>query len=617
MVRFGLYGKKLLAISALLLLSGTLPVLVGPSEGVAKHSHCSDGKDNDNDGRLDYPEDDDCEDLDDDYEGVSTSGLFVTLTDGRETVRSGDAVIYVITLRQEREATRLVDLDLHLPFQANGVNASEGGSYVGGDRIHWDNIGVQKGVSKKLTVSMNITGGAPAGKLLIARVLAEGAEATDTTMVDNPTIPYEKPLRLSVTDGKEFVRPGEETTYTITLKNISTRELTDELRFSLPKASSFVKATQGYQQITDKVQWFDVRLSPNETKTFTVTVRTDNRVTDNLSIRGRATYGSYSETDDTVITRGVEPGSIKVSINDNRDQARIGDLITYNVSVHNTSSVLAPAVNIDSSFPVWNEFVSATEGGYWDGKNVRWLNIPVAANGVRNLQYVIRVRSDAPMGSDLLATVRGDGQNGKSSDDDYTTVVKRITSDPYVAVQTATTDSTTTTSVTPADVVYTPGENGVKRANVLFNKYADRSEATAGGTVRYTIVVRNTLDHVIDDAVITDKFKTEHFTHVDGKPLTSGSLQWNVPALRPGATWKMSYTLTVSPDMLHGWVVSNIATIEGADLADVPLSERIRVVQTGIVSSLPQTGAPMDALFLLVTSGLSFGMAAAGRRKLI
>ena len=94
-VHFSTSVRLLAASISLVTLSGILPAIMGMSSGFAHgtystvshdRSQCSDGIDNDGNGKFDYPEDAGCLSLDDNYEGITQEGVFVSITDGKKEV---------------------------------------------------------------------------------------------------------------------------------------------------------------------------------------------------------------------------------------------------------------------------------------------------------------------------------------------------------------------------------------------------------------------------------------------------------------------------------------------------------------------------------------------------
>ncbi len=580
--------KAASAITALTLLGtgfvGVFSLLSNTT--LAIHSQCSDGLDNDRNGKIDYPQDDACSSLDDDYEGISTSGNFITVTDGHETVTPGGAVVYVVTLKQQRETSRNVNVTLHLPHQSNVTSASDAGS-VRQDTVTWTNLSISKDVTRTITVNVNVTPEAKPGQYLVTRALVEGAEATDTTLVKetvqpNANLSYE----LSLTDGKDFVWPGEQSTYTVRIKNISATQKTTDVHLALPFDAYFISASDNAVRDSYNITWKNITLDPNQSKTFTSTVQIDPRTKDKMLVRSRAYIGSVSALDQTVARTGLPYNSISTTISDNRGTAEVGQVLNYTVKVTNNSDLVATNVPVDASFPIYGEFVGATEGGYWDGSNVRWLVLQIAPKDTRILTYSVRVRADAPLGSVLTASATADGSLSR----DRTTVVLQST------------------------------ENGLIPNEILFRKTSDRREAVPGGRIRYTLFIKNTLDHVISDASIVDRFENRYLsldTFENPTSLisrTDSQMIWAVPVLKPGESWKTSYVLKVSANAPTGMDLDNVATLRGADVEGLSLSQKVRTNQAGVLGDFPETGAGMDTMLAGILAIIAMSATAIQRK---
>lgn len=557
----------------------------------AVHTECSDGLDNDNNGTYDYPQDEGCTSLDDDYEGVSPSGNFVTLTDGREQVAPGDSVIYIITLKQQRETSRNVNIDLHLPAQATIASASDGGSIVGGD-VRWTNVSVYKNVTRTLQVHVTIRPDAKEEQYMVARAIVQGgAEATDTTFIKTAEQRPQDRLRVNITDGLEYALPGQDIVYRVNVKNIGTHAVTTDVRATF--ASDILIgdiSNNGTKDGGYTALWKSVPLEPGQERVLTVAARIYDRAEDRKTISARASAGAINGSDLTTIRIGLPYEALSVSITDDRNEAELGQILTYTVHVNNAAKYIGSNIAVDASLPINAEFVSATEGGIFDGSNVRWLIIGIAPGGQRILQYSVRVRPDTAIGTELRAGVTTDGQSGRAVAQDRTTVVR---------------ESYEIGRVPPA---------------MLFRKTADRAEAMPGGQIRYTITVQNTLDHVVSDAVIVDKFDSRYLSlgQYDRGSLIAVAgdrLEWKVPVLKVGEVWQTSYVLAVSPNAPHGLPLENVATLRGADVSSASLTERVWTGKAGVITQFPQTGGAYDlyilqflALVALGSMGTQFGL---------
>lgn len=555
----------------------------------AYRPQCSDGIDNDNNGKVDYPQDENCASPDDDYEGVGQSGNFVTITDGHDSVQPGQAVVYVITLKQQRDTARNVNVTLNLPYQSNVVSASDGGSFQG-DTVTWTNVSVYKNVTRTLTVNVNVSPDAKPGQYLVARVKTDGDQATDTSLVEEFVAQSADQFRVSITDGKDFILPNSQLTYTIRVRNIGSQTMTSDVRVAMPYASNFISGSDGAVRDSYNVTWGKISFAPGEEKVFSFTTLVDHDAVNHMLIRSRAYVGTVSALDQTVVSIGQPDNAISTTITDGRNTAEIGQVLTYTVKITNDSDVVGTHVAIDASLPTYGEFVSATEGGITDGNNVRWIITQIAPHDTRTLKYSIRVRSDAPLDSILSAGVVADGVQGTISRD-QTKVVLRST------------------------------EIGTIEPTIVFRKSADRSEAVPGGKVRYTLFIKNTLDRVISDATILDRFDNRYLSFESAEQSQylveniDGRMIWKVPVLKPGETWQTTYILDVSGSAPTGLPLDNVATLRGSDVSDISLTERVSTNTSGVMGDFPTTGAGTDAIMAFI---LAFGaLAATGvQRKL-
>ncbi len=583
-------------LALVLILSSSFTAVFSLSTQVsnAAFTQCSDGIDNDSNGKVDYPQDPQCVSLEDDYEGVSLTGNFITLTDGHESVAPGGAVVYVITLKQQRSDARTVNLQLHLPFQSNIVSASDGG-IVSSDLVTWTNVSVYKNVTRVLQVHANVNPDAAPGKYLVAKALVEGDQATDTTLVENYTgASSTDAFKVSLSDGREFVRPGENLTYSVRVRNTSSETVKNDVRLNIPYETYYVSNSDGGRHDSYSIVWSNVSFEAGVEKIFTGTVQVDPQAHDRGAIRARASVGSANAADQTVVRVGIPYNSITTTLSDGRQTAEKGQTLTYQLKVTNTdSSFVGTNIAVDAGLPLYGEFVSATDNGYFDGSNIRWLVMNIAPKETRLLTFTVRVRPDAPENAVLTASAVADGITGSISRD--------------------------TTKVVSESTEIGQFERG---SSIMFRKTADRQEAFPGGSIRYTLSIRNTLDHTISDAAIYDRFNgrylsIESYDHPENLVSQGdGSMTWKVPVLQPGESWQTSYVLSVAEDTAAGVDLTNVATLRGSDLDNVSLTEKVQTVTAGVMKDFPQTGGTMDAALAMLLGLAALG-AASMQKKLV
>ncbi len=567
------------AMTAVLMLSAAFTTVFSLSteDTLAVISQCADGADNDGNGLFDYPQDTGCTSLDDDYEGRTTSGNFVTITDERDTVQAGGSVIYLVTLKQQRDTNSVVNVKLDLPHQSNVTSASDGGN-VALDHITWTNVSVYKNVTRRLQVQLNVSPNAVVGQYLVARVRVNGSEAIDTTLVKNHVPEQGAQFRVSVSDGREFILPGTQNTYTVKVRNISSQSKKTNVHLALPYDSHYISSSDAGVRDGKNVNWKNIELQPNEERSFHAIIQIDFSARNNTLLRAKAYAGTIIALDQTVARTRLPYRSISTSISDNRNTAEIGQVLTYTVKVSNMSALVNTNVPVSASLPLYGEFIAATEGGYWDGSNIRWLTLQIAPHATRTLTYNVRIRSDAPLNTLLVAGATSGNANSR----DTTTVVAQSTE----------------TGIVP-------------QKTVIFRKTADRGEAVPGGSIRYTLYVQNTLDHVISDASILDRFDSTYMslnTFEHSESLAShgdGEMIWTVPVLQPGESWQTSYTIGVSANAPSGMELDNVANLRVADVNGMLLTQRARTSKVGVIGDLPMTGAGMDTFLALALAGLA------------
>ncbi len=379
------------------------------SEGVMAQTYypeCNDGVDNDRDGIVDYPNDADCTSISDTREGSdSLLGIDVTVSDGRQYVGPNRPVTYNVILRSlAKEGYKTVNVDLYLPEGITFQNASNGG-YVTNGRIHWDGVIVNASQGQViLSATGQVSEYLKDGQVLTTRAVVDGLERTDTSLVNYQIIEPGEQFRVNIDDGKQYIQPNGTSRYTLTVKNISNVASATDVRVTLPYVALVTEASDYPKKENQAMTWSNIVLGPGETRTFSFTVQFERNLIDGYPMRIRAEAGKAYSVDQTVVRYGVPNKSYDLSMSTNATHATRGKLVTYTITLRNDTPYIGVNVPVTASLPLYSEFVSATEGGTWDGTNVRWQGLQVAPNGKRILAYTIRVRNDAPMGASLLAS---------------------------------------------------------------------------------------------------------------------------------------------------------------------------------------------------------------------
>lgn len=398
----------------------------------------------------------------------------VSITDGKDRINAGGNLLYVVKVTQNAGPVRAMNIVMTLPSYTNAAYPDNGGRVVG-SRIIWDAISLSQGEEKIFTIQVNLGQTIPLNTVLTASIQADRAVATDTTTVgvkntgDN--------FRLSVTDNRDQVYPGQNLSYVITVKNATSYNATTDVSALVSGLNTIDTPSQNAIVNYPTVTWKNVEFGPNEQKTFTFKAAMNKRVAPYTAARVVAHVGLLTATD-TTVSRSLH-----------------GD-------------------------PV---FMTSTQ-----------LNSSTSPS-----------RSSA---------------------------------------------STTTSR------------------NVLFRHTSDADNVVRGGTIHYTLTVQNVLLNVIRDGVVSVRFDPKQLSVIDtngGTLIGDNRIQWKLPVLQPGSTWKLTYAMKVSNTLPAGAVITNVASLNGNDVGSSTLSERVTVANADVITNLPATGAAFDLLFALLSAPLA------------
>ncbi|MDD5041467.1 MAG: hypothetical protein PHX87_05475 [Candidatus Peribacteraceae bacterium] len=499
--------------------------------------------------------------------------IFLTLTDGADSVGPGGSLNYVVTVRTDSQNVEVTEVTLTLPAYANLVEASDAGQRVG-NTIVWSNVAVSPVTGRRLVASVSVDPLAQIGATMTAEATCEGERAADMTAVlGSRVVPVPPELRLRISDGKEYAGPDEELRYVLTVENISDVDRVFDLRGELPAQLSFLAATGQYQEQDGSIRWTDQLIRAGDMRTFEVMAAVQHDVVDFTNIVFKAAVDGIPAGDTTVVQRQPVIEGFSITASDNLNKVTPASEVTYQIHLQNNDDILATGLSVSAALPVYAEFMEASNGGVWTGNNVRWENLTVSPHGDRMLTIIAHVRTDAPAGAALRMTAETQG---------------------LVAV-----DITQVVSGAPSR-----GD----RPEALLSKTADRSEVKPGDTVTYTITLRNTTDHPFRAVRVEDRLDSRFMTVLGAErgQMQNGQLVWGIPELNPGQIWTVRYSVEISSKAPHGFEIDNVVLASGEGLETVSLTEKVYTSRLGVVRGLPPTGAAFDAIFLLLSGVAGF-----------
>ncbi|PIQ76580.1 hypothetical protein COU78_02635 [Candidatus Peregrinibacteria bacterium CG10_big_fil_rev_8_21_14_0_10_49_24] len=344
-------------------------------------------------------------------------------TDGRSTAAPGETLTYTITVENisNKNATGVTVLDT-LPTNVTFVSADSGGVHSNGT-ITWNNISVNANSSVTLTVIAQVNAN-----------VANGTVITNTagipnviTVADTTTVSTQVPtFSISKTDNLATATPGQSLTYLITVQNTSAFNATNvSVTDTLPSQVIYNGSSDNGSVNGQIVTWSGLSIAAGQQKTLTVTATVNGSTPNGTVVTNIAQVVNGPSATDITTIQGGQP-LLTISKTDNRTTAKVNEILTYVITMQNSTSVTATNVGVTDTLPGDVTFVSATNGGTANGQTVTWGNLTINGSSTISLTVQARVNSAVPDNTILTNTAQIVG--GLSATD--TTTVEGGTPDP-------------------------------------------------------------------------------------------------------------------------------------------------------------------------------------------
>jgi uncharacterized repeat protein (TIGR01451 family) len=482
---------------------------------------------------------------------VGTPKYTVAKAVSSDRTAPGDTVTYTVAVKNTGDVDYTDDFpasftdDLSKVFDdATYVDGSATeGATVSGNTLSWSGAlaeGSTKTVSYQVKVSSPDTG----DHNLTNTVTPNGPGGTCATSTSCTTSSDVADFSAQKTVDRTTVVPGQNVTYTVTLKNTGKAafttakpaKFTDDLSQVTDDATYNDDATEGATVDGDTLSWSGP-LAVGATKTITYSFTVNDPDTGDAKLINSVIPVGGTCAPGACITN-VPQGSYTTTKTVDAASAIAGDTVTYTVTVRNTGSIDytddVPATFTDDLSKVLDDATyvdgSATSGATVSGSKLSWAG-PLATGATQTVSYQVEVK-DPVTGNHKLDNSVTPGENGGRC----LTVGDCATSTPIA-------DFTTSKTSTPAAVA--PGQ-----------------------TVKYTVTVKNTgavayttanpasftddLSKVTDDATYNDDA-------TNSATFTGNTLAWN-GALGIGDTTTITYTVTVNDPDTGDKVLANTVT---------------------------------------------------------
>lgn len=411
---------------------------------------------------------------------------------------------------------------------------------------------------------------------------------------------------ISISDGEQYTSPGDRLGYVVTVTNLRSSDREADIRVSMPQFTNYEDSLPDADREGSVLWWRNEPFNERERRTFRFEVEVQDLRKDYLHLQARASADGAEAVDTTVLRAAPQQYSLSIDITDHRSEVERRDIIRYEVTVKNNSSHRAEDLVVTATIPTNTDLVGATRGGKESGRSVRWEINELEGKDNVLLTYSVGVRTNAPLNSVLIATAKVDDK----TDRDETKVRSDARDDDR-----------------DEDDEGDSEDGDADDDRILLQKFADQETVVAGGSIRYTLSVRNILDRTVRDIVIIDHVDPKYFTHVTTTDLQvqpDGTLEWKIPTLRPGELRTAHYTLRASVNAAVGSRVPNTATLRGENIRPLSHTEYVTITRAAASTGgtkgrrLPSTGMPEGIFALAITSlalSSAFSHARVWRRK--
>jgi uncharacterized repeat protein (TIGR01451 family) len=334
--------------------------LMSSSSSSVSHAQCSDGMDNDNDGRIDI------------YDpGCYMSGYYNPWDDSEQdnNVSSSSSSLSSSSSSVYRAAcSDGMDNDNDGRVDFNDPGCYQNGIYDPNDNSEQDNI---------------------------------SSSSSSSSSQQNQQVNLQ-----IIVNGPSSVNIGGTVTYNVTVLNTGNTSATNTiLNVSVSGGLAFLGGSN-CQTVNGGVTCNLGTLGAGQTQNLSLSFRVnDNQQCVSGSIvavflvhSDQADASAGNNTYTSTVALQCPNAVLTLQKTDDRTTANPGDTLTYTLTVRNSSPTQATNVQVTDMMPDQLQFLSASDGGYQSGQTVTWNNLTIPAYGQKTITVQARVSSSCQAG---------------------------------------------------------------------------------------------------------------------------------------------------------------------------------------------------------------------------
>ena len=507
---------------------------------------------------------------------VNEARITATKSVNKKEAKSGDTLSYTITVKNDGNIS---DVATIVDTLSENVKYVENTLKVDGDKVNYatcvnnvvtvENLEVSAGEEVLITFDVTILESVEEAIINTATITTDGKDTETTPTVTNvvkKTVTDETGVAIS-----NNVHHDQILVYNIKISNKGNSEskdfeIVDEIAAGLEYVSNSVTDNGIFDDENNKVTW-NITLSANEEKTVSFKVKVLNTLENLDTISNTATVnGVNTNTVTNTYVTSILSSSKKAYVNGDKTEnatnaIKVGDKITYVISVTNSGNYKAENVSVVDTLPEGTKLVSG---------NLSQTIQTIEAGKTESVEFTVEViKVNTTIKN--TATVNGEPTNSEVN--------------PYLVIS--------------------------KKSDVeLQSKILTDNEVTTGSVLKYTIKVENNSEVDAKNVVIKDTIpqgttlKQDSLHQISDNGVLNGSeITWTID-VKAKSYEEVSFFVTVNENE-NGTIISNNAYVNGDKTSTT--DEYIKAIISGTKDSfVTRDGNLVDAESVLAGDVITY-----------
>lgn len=267
---------------------------------------------------------------------------------------------------------------------------------------------------------------------------------------------------VQLTASHDVVKPREIFVYSLTVRNHGNALTDATVILSLHEDLDVEFASDDGSERRGGVEWKNLTFAAGEQRSLTASVRVDDGAEDGALLSATALVGGSFDDVSVRVEDDDDPNNdderpVTIELFSDKPQVEPGESFTFVVTLINHSSRRVNDVDAIVELDDKLRFLSASHRGKGSDENIEWSSLDLQANEKRTVTASVQVGNSAEHGESLLSTAHAEGAVYEH---------KLRIWDPDFSVE-----------------------------QLKLSAFADKQEVTPGGTIMYTLRVRNLADH--------------------------------------------------------------------------------------------------------------------------